>query len=151
MSKRGVLEAVSELATHHNKAMSRDQIELYVRHLADLDDATLMQAAANLICLLRFFPKVAEMREEAVRIDIGGEFAPHPVSAWREVLDGIQVYGRGTVPPWSHQAIGAALDQIGGYRRVCDSQLIEAERSKFCDVYEHLVSEEKRRLMLGGS
>ena len=113
MSKRGVLEAVSELATHHNKAMSRDQIELYVRHLADLDDATLMQAAANLICLLRFFPKVAEMREEAVRIDIGGEFAPHPVSAWREVLDGIQAHGRApcrrghtrrSVPPWIRSA-----------------------------------------------
>ena len=151
MSKRGVLRAVDELARHHNKAMSRDQIELYVRYLSDLDDGTLKQAAANLICLLRFFPKVAEMREEAVRIDLGGEFAPHPVSAWREVLAGIQAHGRASVPSWSHQAIGVALDQIGGYRRVCDSQLVEAERSKFCDVYEHLVSEEKRRLMLGGS
>ena len=151
MSKRGVLRAVDELARHHNKAMSRDQIELYVRYLSDLDDGTLQQAAANLICLLRFFPKVAEMREEAVRIDLGGEFAPHPVSAWREVLAGIQAHGRASVPSWSHQAIGVALDQIGGYRRVCDSQLVEAERSKFCDVYEHLVSEEKRRLMLGGS
>jgi|TARA_R100000501_G_scaffold14495_1_gene26165 hypothetical protein len=151
MSKRGVLRAVDELARHHNKAMSRDQIELYVRYLSDLDDGTLQQAAANLICLLRFFPKVAEMREEAVRIDLGGEFAPHPVSAWREVLAGIQSHGRASVPSWSHQAIGVALDQIGGYRRVCDSQLVEAERSKFCDVYEHLVSEEKRRLMLGGS
>jgi len=151
MSKRGVLRAVDELARHHNKAMSRDQIELYVRYLSDLDDGTLMQAAANLICLLRFFPKVTEMREEAVRIDLGGEFAPHPVSAWREVLAGIQAHGRASVPSWSHQAIGVALDQIGGYRRVCDSQLVEAERSKFCDVYEHLVSEEKRRLMLGGS
>ena len=151
MSKRGVLRAVDELARHHNKAMSRDQIELYVRYLSDLDDGTLMQAAANLICLLRFFPKVAEMREEAVRIDLGGEFAPHPVSAWREVLAGIQAHGRASVPSWSHQAIGVALDQIGGYRRVCDSQLVEAERSKFCDVYEHLIAEERRRLMLGGS
>jgi len=149
MSKRGVLEAISELATHHNKNMSRDQIELYVRHLSDLDDATLMQASSNLICLLRFFPKVAEMREEAVRITLGGEFAPHPVSAWREVLEGIQTHGRTSVPSWSHVAIGAALDQVGGWRRVCDSQLIEAERSKFCDVYEHLTAEEKRHLMLG--
>jgi len=139
MSRADAIEALAVLTAAYDKNIPEETLRIYVKCLEDLDRGALLAAASDWIILSQWFPTVAELRRKAVALSDGGTLPPSPYEAWGEITDAASRQGRQWVPTWSHVAIGAALDQIGGYRRVCDSELLGVERSHFLKSYEAIV------------
>ena len=139
MSRADAIEALAVLTAAYNKNIPEETLRIYVKCLEDLERDALLAAASDWIILSQWFPTVAELRRKAVVASNGGSLPPSPYEAWGEVVAAASRQGRQWIPTWSNPAIGAALDQIGGYRRVCDSELPGVERSHFLKSYEAIV------------
>jgi hypothetical protein len=148
MTKPDAIEALAVLTAAYNREIPEQTLRIYVKALEDLDRDSLLGATTDLMVTSKFFPTVAELRHRAVEISAGGELPPSAYAAWGEVLTAASSQGRDHRPVWSSPAIGAALDQIGGYRRVCDSELIGVERSHFLKAYDVLVERTLREAQI---
>ena len=139
MTKPDAIEALAVLTAAYNREIPEQTLRIYIKALEDLDRDSLLGATTDLMVTSKFFPTVAELRHRAVEISAGGELPPDVYAAWGEVVTAASNQGRERRPIWSSPVIGVALDQIGGYRRVCDSELIGVERSHFLKAYDTLV------------
>lgn len=66
---------------------------IYFEHLKDIDRKTIEQAATKIVESSRFFPSVAEVREECLKID-RPEYNKSTVDAIALIADAISMYGR---------------------------------------------------------
>ncbi len=148
MSRQDVIKVLAMLTAAYNRDLPKETAQVYVEMLADLEPGPLTTAATECVALSRFFPTVAELREGTLLCALGKMLPPSPYEAWQEITEAASRLGRSRRPSWSHPAVGAALDTIGGYRRVCDSQLVGVERSHFLKAYEALVAEQRREVLL---
>jgi len=148
MTKPDAIEALAVLTAAYNREIPEQTLRIYVKALEDLDRDSLLGATTDLMVTSKFFPTVAELRRRAVEISAGGELPPDAYAAWFEIAEAAARVGRDRRPSWSHPAIGAALDQIGGYRRICDSELIGVERSHFLKAYDVLVERTLREAQI---
>ena len=139
MTKPDAIEALAVLTAAYNREIPEQTLRIYVKALEDLDRDSLLGATTDLMVTSKFFPTIAELRHRAVEISVGGALPPDAYTAWGEVMEAASSQGRTWRSTWSDPAIGVALDQIGGYRRVCDSELIGVERSHFLKAYGALV------------
>lgn len=147
MSRKGALAAIKVLSVAHDYQMPRTRLDIYVDALADLDDDDLDRAVRRLVRTLKWFPKPAEVRAEAVGVD---DLLSAP-AAWAEVCSQIAAVGRTGVPGWSDPMISDAVKDCGGWRSLCDSSQPGVDRARFVAAWDSLAAERRRILLAGES
>lgn len=148
MSKKGALEALKILCIAHDVELTKERIEVYCNALEDLPDPELISSAERLVRISKWFPKPAEIREEATLNMIGGAI-PTAVSAWGEVEEKFRTVGRQEVPEWSHEIIQQVVWDLGGWRKLCDSTNPTGDRNRFLQAFNVASLQIRRELMSG--
>ena len=148
MSRKGALEALKILCIAHDVELNKERINVYCNALEDLPDPELIGSAERLVRISKWFPKPAEIREEATINMLGGSI-PTAVSAWGEVTEKFRTVGRQEVPEWSHEIIQQVVWDLGGWRKLCDSTQPESDRNRFVAAFNIAALQMRRELMSG--
>jgi hypothetical protein len=135
MSRADALEALAILTAAYDRDMPEETARIYLAALVDIERDVLLRAATTVITESTFFPSVAEILTAAID-DQCGWLTQSPQEAWGEVIAVIQSIGRAGRPEWADPLTIEAVAAVGGYRHLCDSELIAAERSHFVKAYE---------------
>lgn len=120
MNKQDILKAVAPLQLAYNASLDDARLRLYVEMLSDIPPSILETAVKKLIMTNKFLPSIAEIREVAYGIKgiISGTAAPDESEAWGEVIKAIRLVGYYGKPKFSHEAITAAVNNIG-WQDIC--------------------------------
>jgi hypothetical protein len=110
------------------------QVRAFELALSDLPYSAGEQAVATWIRTSRFFPAPAELREMALNV-LG--VAPSPEDAWAEVVEQMRRVGSYGSPSFSNPVVADAVRRIG-WRSLCTSEDLAADRAWFCRTYEVL-------------
>jgi len=113
--------------------------EAYYRILKDIPADLLDGAALQAGSTSTFFPSASELRSAAFTLMEVAQGVPNAWDAWAEVCKSFGPYGRARIPQWSHPLIKRAIDAIGGYIALCDSENAVADRARFVQAYEALL------------
>ena len=142
MASEAVVLQVLELFTtmYPNYALTPPAIGVYVRLLADIPDEVLSQAALDLLSRSTYFPTIAELRTGALELLEALAPVPHEYLAWAEVQDQIREQGHAGEPVFSHPLVEKAVE-ILGWRYLCLSEDIVADRAHFFQAYKVLAQE----------
>ena len=123
--------------------------EVYTRCLKDIPDEILAAATAHCLTTCTFFPVVAELRQAAFDImcDRAGQLTAG--EAWALVVKtantpeswwaGGKHHKRAPLPP----QVRKALDAIGGWRRLADSDHYSSDRARFLEAYRVFAKRER--------
>ena len=120
MDKVSTTKAIAPLQLAFKGALEKDRLQFYVMMLSDIPPQILEVAVKKLIMTNKFLPSIAEIRETAYGIKgtISGTAAPDESEAWGEVFKAIQSVGYYGKPKFSHEAITAAVNNIG-WQDIC--------------------------------
>lgn len=148
MSKVGALKALKVLCIAHDVELKQDRINVYCNALEDLSDDVLMESAERLVRISKWFPKPAEIREEATLSMVGG-ILPTAAAAWGEVVEQIRAIGASEAPKWSHEIIKQVVQEVGGWTNLCKSTRPDADRTRFLAAFNLAALQIRRELMSG--
>jgi hypothetical protein len=119
---------------------------LWLGMLSDIADGDLIVAAHALISTKERRPSIAEFRAEAMRAKVSGLTAGE---AWAEVVRATGSVGARRIPRWSSSAVALAVQSIGGWTPICRSQNMTADRARFLDNYDKIVSGARHEVLAG--
>lgn len=146
MNKQDILKAVAPLQLAYNASLDDNRLRLYVEMLSDIPPSILEAAVKKLIMTNKFLPSIAEIREVAYGIKgiISGTAAPDESEAWGEVIKAIRSVGYYGKPKFSHEAIAAAVSNIG-WQDICTtpSNGTNTLRSQFRRAYQLAAERQK--------
>ncbi len=147
MAEKGfVAKTCGLLAAAYPHFELREQtVEVYVMAFHDVPEQVLEAAAKDCITTNKFFPSVAELRDRCFEIFTGARYAPSAYDAWAEVIGAISTHDALHRPSFSTPAINRALQGIGGWRHVCLSENIVADRARFYQAYESILRRDMRQ------
>ena len=138
-TNRKVAEAlVPLLATWPDEGMPAERLAAYTLVLGDLDGQVLQAAVAQCLATCRFFPKPAEIRQTAFDLRARGEALPDAMAAWGQVVEEIRRSGSYGPPHFEHEMITDAVRHVGGWRYLCLSENVSADRARFVEAYTDL-------------
>ena len=140
MNKLEFAKVVTVLKTAYpkNDMLETDaQKTVWYECLKDLDAKVAQAAAQRIICRCKWFPTVAEIREEAMALT-------NPVKdwgdGWQQVIDAIRFYGM-----YQEEEALKSLDDMTrqcvkrlGWKQLCISENIMADRANFRMVFEEI-------------
>ena len=136
-----VARALGVLAALYPRyTLSKATVTAYHAILGDIPADLLDRAALHAGSQKTFFPAAAELRAAAFELMEQAHGVPGAWEAWAEVCKSFGPYGRCRIPQWSHPLIKQAVDAIGGYIALCDSENATADRARFVQAYEALLS-----------
>lgn len=152
--QRVVGELAKLVAIFPKHPLTRDTVEVYAQALASVDPLTLEAAISHLVTTARFFPKPSEILDAVFDLEARAAGLPDPEQAW-ELVDRELMNGRGhpivgrdlesNLPSSIEQAVRA----VGGWRYLCESENLTADRARFVDAYRAALrrqSEDRRML-----
>lgn len=146
MNKQDILKAVAPLQLAYNASLDDNRLRLYVEMLSDIPPQILEAAVKKLIMTNKFLPSIAEIREVAYGIKgiISGTAAPDESEAWGEVIKAIRSVGYYGKPTFSHEAITAAVNNIG-WQDICTTpnEGTNTLRSQFRRAYQLAAQRQK--------
>lgn len=146
MNKQEILKAVAPLQLAFKGNLDDARMRLYVEMLSDIPPQILETAVKKLIMTNKFLPSIAEIRETAYGIKgtISGTAAPDESEAWGEVVKAIQSVGYYGKPKFSHEAITAAVNNIG-WQDICmtTNEGMNTLRSQFRRAYQLAAQRQK--------
>jgi hypothetical protein len=108
------------------------QVQVYEIALHDIPYEAGEKAVASLIQTARFFPVPAEIRKAALSI-LGVIMSPE--EAWEEVVRQIREVGYYGSPSFTNPIIAETVRHMG-WRNLCGSDDLDADRSWFIRVFE---------------
>ncbi len=117
-------------------------IQVYTRCLGDIPDDILVAATAHCLTSCTFFPVVAELRQAAFDIMCNKTGQLTAGEAWALVVKTANVpeswwaAGERHERPKLPESVQKALDAIGGWRRLTDSDHYSADRARFLEAYD---------------
>lgn len=139
MDKVSTTKAIAPLQLAFKGALEKDRLQFYVVMLSDIPPQILEVAVKKLIMTNKFLPSIAEIRETAdgIKGTISGTAAPDESEAWGEVVKAIQSVGYYGKPTFTHEAITAAVNNIG-WQDICTtpSDGTNTLRSQFRRAYQ---------------
>ncbi len=141
-----VTEALGVILAHYPSGpeLTSAHFKAYHGALEDIPIDLLSAAAQTIAVRNKFFPSAAELRQAAFALMEQANGVPGAYDAWGEVMKSFGPYGRHTgAPEWTHPLIGDAVDAIGGYITLCNSENTVADRSRFIAAYETLQKRER--------
>lgn len=146
MDKVSTTKAIAPLQLAFKGALEKDRLQFYVMMLSDIPPQILEAAVKKLIMTNKFLPSIAEIRETAYGIKgtISGTAAPDESEAWGEVVKAIQSVGYYGKPKFSHEAITAAVNNIG-WQDICMTTYdgINTLRAQFRRAYQLAAQRQK--------
>ncbi len=135
---RGVMRFLSAL--YPNKKIPVETMEAYYLILSDLGIDSLQASILRIASESKFFPSAAEIRSIAFDLQTA---IPSAGEAWAEVEKQRYSCGHDEYPDFSHPAIGEAVRQVGGWRRLLRSTNHVADRARFLDLYREIAKKEQ--------
>lgn len=146
MDKVSTTKAIAPLQLAFKGALEKDRLQFYVMMLSDIPPQILDAAVKKLIMTNKFLPSIAEIRETAygIKDTISGTAAPDESEAWGEVVKAIQSVGYYGKPKFSHEAITAAVNNIG-WQDICTTpnEGTNTLRSQFRRAYQLVAQRQK--------
>jgi len=126
-------------AAYPNFDLKVQTIKIYCEMLDDLDPELLEQAAKAHMVTNKYFPSVAEIRENVGKLIERATNTPSPTEAWGEVVEKIRIFGHtfygGKVPDFSSPIITKVVSYFG-WNDLCLSENPIADRARFLQAYE---------------
>jgi len=120
-------------------------VDLYWRCLGDIDDDILKAATVHCVTTKTFWPRIAELRQAAFDIICNKAEQLTAGEAWALVVKAASMPeswwagGEHHKRPALPEAIQRALDAIGGWRRLSDSDHYSSDRARFLEAYTAFV------------
>lgn len=144
-NEQKITDAIEILAAAFpNNKITQETIRVYQIALSDIPSDVLEKAIIHITTTNKFFPTVAEIRDAAYLLMAGINKIPSAFEAWKEVQDQIAIcgdYWRYSInekkPEYTHPLIEKAVS-IMGYKQLCESDNVVADRAHFFRVYESL-------------
>lgn len=121
--KKDLAIIVEGLAAMFRTEVTKALLEGYWLGLSDLDYEEVKRAAVDAIRTCRFMPTVSELRER-----IHGSLAERAVIAWQEVSKAIECVGAYQTVVFEDPVSNAAVSNVGGWQRLCESSADELDR-----------------------
>lgn len=145
-----IAQIVSVIAVAYpNWPVTEETNEIYFQLLGDIPGEELK--AAVLHCLTeagrKFAPSVGEIRGAVAELRGMAGNVPSPFRAWQEVLEQFRLTGSYGTPQFSHPLITQAVRQMG-WRELCMSENQIADRARFLQCYEQILSRAAKEDML---
>lgn len=113
-----------------NEATAR----LYGEALADIEYEAARRAVARLARTAKWFPTVAEIREQATDLEHG---APRMgLEAWGDVVAEIRHTGSYGTPRFDDPIVAECVKAMGSWRDICLSTSDTADRARFIELYD---------------
>lgn len=135
------------------KVRLAEMVQAYTAILGDLDADRLAQTAYHLASINTFFPSAAELRAAYFSMEERATGVPTADEAWNEVKRLFhRGYSRYRAPPsevFSHPLVQKAMEGIGGWLALCNSENDAADRARFLQAYDiHMRREREMSRML---
>ena len=128
---------------------NQQALELWYKALEDIPYSVLEVTLNKWVSLNRFSPSIADLREQATEL-MFGRF-PDWQEGWEKVSVALGRYGYFDID----KAYGSfddltrkAVDQIGGFRALCKSSNLSADRANFRQAYEDMATRIKHERQL---
>lgn len=138
MTRKTWLRCVALLAAAFpREPMTREQIGLYEMVLAEYPDESVTQAVLHHIALSRFFPRVAEIREQLAT----DAHADSVDEAWGQVMREIRRVGWMGPAVWDDERTAQTVANLGwtgaGWRDLCATEIdqLDVKRAQFRQFY----------------
>ena len=151
MTKAEFGKFVMALKTYYpreNLLPNNQAIELWFNQLADLDYTAAELALNKWVSTSKWSPSIADIREAALDIKVGA--APDWGEAWESVIHAIRYFGT-----WQEREAMESFDEITrkvvrqmGFRDLCMSENIVADRANFRMIYERAVERDRQDAQL---
>lgn len=142
---------VSALRTYYSKENllpNQQAIELWYRQLKDIPYNIAEASLNKWVATNKWSPSIAEIREVASEVEHGS--IPDWGDGWEQVLKAIRQYGM-----YREAEAMASFDDITkqcverlGFRNICLSENVAADRANFRMMYESAVSRKKHDMQL---
>lgn len=134
MKDSEVVDILQQLkAAYPRQPISKDTLEIYARELEPFGADEMYTAMRWLLRNSRFFPTIAELIGSVAERRLN---LPGPEDAWGEVASELRRVGHTARPEFSTDLIKEAVDNIGGWRRLCESSNGVSDRARFIDAYK---------------
>jgi hypothetical protein len=144
MNELDEIIAALVLAYPNNKEMSPNNIKVYQRYLRDLDLKDLSAAVAHHISTNKWFPAISDLRSTVADLQAKAAGVPSPTEAWGLVLR----FAGGEVELTVHPFVNQAVQQISSWYNLRMSTTQVADRARFLQAYERIVSDAKEGAMM---
>jgi hypothetical protein len=141
-TRQRVQERIAPLASMFpNWHGTPETVEAYVQVLADLDPLMLEAAIFQLLSTrLDFMPTAGTIRQTAYDLSDRAAGRLGPYEAWEAVVRAFADVGAYRSPDFDDPIIGDAVKAVGGWRNLCASDNMVADRARFIDAYTRLSS-----------
>jgi len=134
-------------AAYPNFDLKPETVRVYLKLLADLPDELLEEASLAHIAQSAFFPTIAELRSSAGEILDQRDPIPTGLEAWSEVEDQIRAVGYTGQPRFAHPLTEKLVNSMG-WRNLCRSENLVADRAHFLAAYEQIRLRKRNLLRL---
>lgn len=116
-----------------------ETINAYISNLSDIPAPILKAGVIKSINACKFFPKIAEVRENCKEFyaDVTGQRIKNHAEAWSEVMEKIRSVGINRIPTWSTPEINLAVKAFGWLSLcVLEERDLNTARAQFRDIYK---------------
>lgn len=110
--------------------------ELYIDQLSDLDTDVLKVAVMRHIATSKWFPAIAELRDAAALVQMGGQGLMPAGEAWGLFRKRAVMCGYFAKPDLSDYPVIDKTVQAMGLRYLMESDNVVADRARFSELYE---------------
>lgn len=127
------------MAAYPNVPAPAATMKLYVEMLSDIPDDVLAMGTRHVISRHKYntWPTIAEIRETCIDLQTGAANYQNAYDAWESVIKAIRRNGYMRRPVFeANPLIDKAIDAVGGWRLLCLSEDVTADRSRFIQAYE---------------
>lgn len=140
-----VAKVLAVLAEVYGVELTRSLVKAYQMVLRDIDNDVLERASASWMAKSKWFPKPADLREEAID-QIAPPFLPAE-EAWTMVLQHAERYGYDRKPDFEDERVTQAA-LLTGWRDICYTEYNQLHyvRNRFERIYESLVTRSKEEI-----
>lgn len=136
MTKQEFANGMAFLATVYGQDMTSERMTAWFS-LFEMNTLEEFAAAARKCALTsKFFPSVAELKAAIAESAVGMISADE---AWNKILEAIRRFGwwkseeaMKSLPP----AVARSVNNMGGFKRLCESEDLEWTRKDFMKIYE---------------
>lgn len=123
-------------STYPNTQVTVQTVAQYDRLLSDIPPDELQTVVDQAIAECKFLPTIAELRERWHNLTRGlGQ--PSPAEGWDEVMRQVRAVGYIGTPEFANP-ITARVVKAMGWRELCASENVVADRAHFMRMYEQL-------------
>lgn len=133
-------------AAYPRMALPAQTVTVFCELLSDVDDDLLVTAVKHHAATSKWFPSVAELRSAVVDLSDRAEGVPTAEDAWLEICRKMARYppvpmqDGWRVPEFSHPLILEAVNVLGGWAALGQSEHGVADRAHFFKIYPQLVA-----------